>query len=119
VDADLEIEIPPLILQPLVENAIRHGLMSNSRGGQVKLSVQRKGMHEVSFSVEDNGSGMNIRKLEQVLSPDGSKKGVGLWNIRQRLRLLYGKSLNVESMEGRGTKVTFDIPLRPTKLNGG
>ncbi|QJD84623.1 ATP-binding protein [Cohnella herbarum] len=119
VDADLEIEIPPLILQPLVENAIRHGLMSNSRGGQVKLSVQKNERQEVSFSVEDNGCGMNIRKVEELLSPDGSKRGVGLWNISQRLKLLYGKSLHIESVEGRGTKVVFDIPLRPTKLNGG
>jgi sensor histidine kinase YesM len=110
VDANLDIGIPALILQPLVENAIRHGLMSSLRGGTVKISVKKEADAIVSFVVEDNGCGMSEKKQEEILKPDVNKKGVGLWNISQRIKLLYGNNLRVESAEGIGTKVFFDIP---------
>jgi sensor histidine kinase YesM len=110
VDANLDIRIPPLILQPLVENAIRHGLMSSLRGGTVKISVKKEADAGVSFAIEDNGSGMNEKKRDEILNPDVTNKGIGLWNISQRIKLLYGNSLRIESAEGIGTKVFFDIP---------
>lgn len=119
VDANLEIRIPPLILQPLVENAIRHGLMSSLRGGTVKISVKKAADAAVSFAVEDNGCGMSEQKREEVLKQDMNKKGIGVWNISQRIQLLYGNSLHIESAEGIGTKVFFDIPARPIKQMGG
>jgi sensor histidine kinase YesM len=110
VDGNLDnIRIPSLILQPLVENAIRHGLMSNLRGGTVKISVKEKVDGVVSFAVEDNGCGMSEERRKDILKPD-VKKGVGLWNISQRIKLLYGKGIHIESEEGIGTKVFFDIP---------
>jgi sensor histidine kinase YesM len=119
VDANLDIPIPPLILQPLVENAIRHGLMSNLRGGTVKITVKKEADAEVSFVVEDNGCGMSETKREEILKQDVKKKGIGLWNISQRIRLIYGKSIRIESAEGMGTKVFIDIPARPIKRIGG
>jgi sensor histidine kinase YesM len=112
VDANLDIGIgiPSLILQPLVENAIRHGLMSSLRGGTVKITVKKEADAVVSFTVEDNGCGMSETKREEILKPDVNKKGVGLWNISQRVKLLYGNTLRIESAEGIGTKVFFDIP---------
>jgi sensor histidine kinase YesM len=110
VNVNLDIGIPSLILQPLVENAIRHGLMSNLRGGTVKISVKKHADTVVSFAVEDNGCGMSETKREEILKPDVNKKGVGLWNISQRIKLLYGNTLRIESAEGIGTKVFFDIP---------
>ncbi|MFC5471339.1 sensor histidine kinase [Cohnella suwonensis] len=119
VDANLDILIPPLIVQPLVENAIRHGLMSNLRGGTVKISVKRAADAVVSFAVEDNGCGMNETKRDEILKSETNKKGIGLRNISQRIQLLYGKSIRMESAEGRGTKVIFDIPARPIMQIGG
>ncbi|CAK4829776.1 unnamed protein product [Aphanomyces euteiches] len=119
VDANLEIGIPALILQPLVENAIRHGLMTSLRGGTVKISIKNEVDAIVSFAVEDNGCGMSETKREEVLQPDVNKKGVGLWNISQRIKLLYGYTLRIESAEGMGTKVFFDIPAGPIKQMGG
>jgi sensor histidine kinase YesM len=111
VDARPDIRIPPLILQPLVENAIRHGLMSNLRGGTVKISVKTEADARISFAVEDDGCGMSENKRAEILKPDDNKKGVGLWNISQRIKLLYGNRLRIESSEGRGTKVFFDVPV--------
>ncbi|MCD9025033.1 sensor histidine kinase [Cohnella silvisoli] len=119
VDANLDIRIPPLILQPLVENAIRHGLMSNLRGGTVKISVKKEKGAGVSFAVEDNGCGMNDKKRDEILNPDVANRGIGLWNISQRIQLLYGRNIRIESAEGMGTKVFFDLPARPIEQVGG
>lgn len=119
VDTNLDILIPPLILQPLVENAIRHGLMPNLRGGTVKISVKKEADAVVSFTVEDNGCGMSEKKRDEVLKPDMKQKGIGLWNIGQRIQLQYGKNIRIESLEGIGTKVIFDIPLRAIQQIGG
>jgi len=118
LDVNLNIAIPPLILQPLVENAIRHGLMSNLRGGTVKITVKNESVGLVSFAIEDDGSGMSETKRETLLKPDVNKKGVGLWNISQRLQLIYGKSLFIESAEGIGTKVFFEIPAHQGPTDG-
>lgn len=119
VDATLlDHRIPPLILQPLVENAIRHGLMSSLRGGTVQISVNQKEDAVVSFAVVDNGCGMSEQKREEILKPGMNKKGVGLGNINQRLKLLYGSCICIESAEGKGTRVFFDIPVQPVKQIG-
>lgn len=119
VNANTDIRIPPLILQPLVENAIRHGLMSNLRGGTVTLSVNTLDHSMIRFMVEDNGSGMSEHKLEEIMRSDVDKRGVGLWNISQRIKLLYGKSILIQSVEGKGTKVSFEIPAEHVIRMGG
>ncbi|WP_289139577.1 ATP-binding protein [uncultured Brevibacillus sp.] len=113
IEANLEFQLPPLILQPLVENAIRHGLMSNFRGGTVNVSIKQLADNAIRFTVEDDGCGMSDKKIEEIMATDVRKKGVGLWNISQRIKLLYGSSVRIESKEGTGTKVSFDIPALP------
>ncbi|MFD0677985.1 MULTISPECIES: sensor histidine kinase [unclassified Paenibacillus] len=119
IDVNLDIRIPPLILQPIVENAIRHGLMSTFRGGAVKITVKEEAGSVVSFAVEDNGCGMTEQKQEEILKPDAEKKGIGLRNISQRIKLLYGNNIRIESAEGIGTKVLFEIPDQSIKQSGG
>jgi sensor histidine kinase YesM len=119
VEANLDILIPPLILQPLVENAIRHGLMSNLRGGTVKISVKQEEDDAIRIAIEDNGCGMSERQRDEILKPNADKTGIGLWNINQRIRLLYGTSLRIETAEGIGTKVILDIPGQPVQQMGG
>jgi sensor histidine kinase YesM len=62
---------------------------------------------------------MSETKQEQILKADVNKKGVGLWNISQRIKLIYGNSLHIDSAEGIGTKVFFAIPSWPIKKIGG
>jgi sensor histidine kinase YesM len=119
VDANPDTQIPPLVLQPLVENAIKHGLLPNLRGGTVKICVKKEAADVISFAVEDNGSGMSEIMREKVLMPHVKTNGIGLWNINQRIKLLYGKSIHIESSEGLGTKVFFEIPARPVRPIGG
>lgn len=102
-------KILPLTIQPLVENAIRHGVMKRVEGGTVKLTVT---LEEDALLVEvwDDGVGMSPKQLEQLWSPENTpskRRGVGLANIHRRLTYYYGEALNVASVEGEWTKVWF------------
>jgi sensor histidine kinase YesM len=110
VAANLDFRLPPLILQPLVENAVRHGLMSNLRGGTVKITIVQLNDEAVRFSIEDNGCGMSSAQLAEILQSNGSKRGVGLRNIFQRIKLIYGTSVHIESDQGKGTTIDFQLP---------
>ncbi|OAS19908.1 sensor histidine kinase [Paenibacillus oryzisoli] len=121
VDTEVDVCIPPLILQPLVENAIRHGLMTTLQGGTVIISIKKETDEVVRFAVEDNGIGISTSTQEHIWLVDKKKQGIGigLQNLSQRIELLYGQRIRIESTEGIGTKVFFDIPIQPLKPIGG
>jgi len=110
-DGAYEVRIPPLSLQPLVENAIRHGIGDQLAGGKVTLSARREG-ELWRFTITDEGKGMSPERLKTLFDPEAGegRKGVGLLNIDQRLRYAYGRTLTVESELGFGTTVTVWIP---------
>ena len=110
IDDSLDLPIPPLILQPLVENAVRHGLMDNIAGGTVVISIQREANNAV-FTISDNGVGMDEGKLGGLLKENLKDRGIGVWNINQRLKMLYSRELKVFSEKGQGTQVSFTLPL--------
>ncbi|WP_059044271.1 ATP-binding protein [Paenibacillus rubinfantis] len=119
VQADPGLRIPPLVLQPLVENAIRHGVMSKLQGGMVKLAAKELPDTGVYFYVMDDGVGIREDKLEELRGRDTNRKGVGLWNISQRLRLLYGEDLQIASTPGQGTTISFLIPAVRSSVGTG
>jgi len=121
IDADRNARIPPLSLQPLVENAIRHGLMSRVVGGKVRISVKETPGAGIRFEVADNGRGINERVRKELLDPDHvrDRKGVGLWNISRRIKLLYGTNVQLDSIEGVGTTVSFTVPTQAAEQLGG
>lgn len=112
VDADPRLLIPPLIIQPLVENAIRHGVMSHFDGGKVTITVKSHTAGDVTIRIVDNGCGMSPQKLSMVLNPASAEMGIGLWNIKQRLKLVYGRELRIESKEGEGTLIEVTLPAQ-------
>lgn len=120
VEVDVQVHesilIPPLLLQPLVENAIRHGLMSDMKGGTVKISAKMLENDFVRLMIEDDGCGMSQQKLQEVLQGGDESSGVGLWNIRKHLKLIYGANIYIESELGVGTKVSFNIPFEGGRL---
>ncbi|SDC25320.1 His Kinase A (phospho-acceptor) domain-containing protein [Paenibacillus sp. UNCCL117] len=107
-EAAYELQIPPLLLQPLVENAIRHGIGNRLEGGTVSLTVHQTN-GQWRFVVADNGVGIEPERLETLLEERGAQ-GVGLLNINKRLKHEYGVQLEVESEAGRGTKITVRMP---------
>lgn len=102
--------IPPFTLQPLVENAIRHGVMQRMEGGTVSIRV-RKRSQVYRLEVADDGVGMPEEKISFVLEEKGKGRGVGLRNVHRRLKTLYGHGLHIESGLDEGTVVYFEIPF--------
>ncbi|WNS41415.1 sensor histidine kinase [Paenibacillus sp. MMS20-IR301] len=111
----LSFPVIKLVFQPIVENAVFHGLEPKQGPGRISITGWAEGDQAV-FSVEDNGVGMDevtLRALNSSLSggADGEKFGIGLRNVNERLRLDYGSpfGLRVESVQGSGTRVTLRI----------
>jgi len=108
----LGVQVPVLILQPLIENAIRHGLEGSDRAGRVQITIQDADS-EVLVTVEDDGIGMVPADLRQLLEDrDTETSGVGLRNVDERLRAVYGEAygLVVETGVGAGTEVSLRVP---------
>ncbi|WP_338125067.1 response regulator [Paenibacillus dendritiformis] len=110
VNAGLHTEIPPLTIQPLVENALRHGILSRSQGGLIQIRIEAEA-DGIRIAVADDGIGMDRLTVERLLDrgkrPQG---GIGLINTDKRLRKQYGQGLSIQSAEGKGTTVSFHIP---------
>lgn len=110
IDAPLDRLVPPLSIQPIVENAVRHGVTKQISGGTVHIKIhEREG--RIMISVTDNGVGMRPDKVDSLLSGTPHTGGVGLRNIHARLLTLYGKGLQIESRVGFGTSVSFEVPF--------
>lgn len=106
------------ILQPLVENAIYHGIKQLDRPGRIMIRAERDAAC-MKLSVEDNGPGMHPVKLKLICKhlqavQEETADGYGLFNVNDRIKLYFGKAygLHVESEAGKGTKVTACIPLQ-------
>ncbi len=100
--------LPVLSIQPLVENAITHGLRKRGGGGSVRVSVRRSA-EGIEVAVEDDGQGIPEQTLATLLTP-AAGRGLGLWNIDRRLKKFYGRGLTIESAPGQGTRVSYIIP---------
>lgn len=111
LEADMDpLLLPPLTIQPLVENAVRHGLLSQSKGGLLEIVIRRQS-GEIAIEVRDNGKGIPPETLASLLEPAGQGQGgIGLMNTNRRLKRLYGKGLEIRSQQGTGTTVTFSVP---------
>jgi two-component system LytT family sensor kinase len=95
--------LPPMLLQPLVENAVRHGIASLIDGGEVRVSI-RQHANRLKVAVSDTGVGMN--------GSDEKGAGVGLANTRLRLEKMYGTELKITANQPHGVIVTFDLPVQ-------
>jgi signal transduction histidine kinase len=107
--------IPPLTLQTLVENAIRHGIMQQAEGGHVLIRVYRTDEH-VCVAVEDDGVGIAADVLEHLFT-DSLSGGIGLKNIERRLRQLFGQGLRINSAQGTGTEILIRLPLEKVGIS--
>lgn len=103
------IKVPVFILQPLIENAIKHGILPKIEGGTMNLIIKEK-EDNILFSVKDDGVGMSENKVKNILLYNND--GIGMKNVNERLKLLYGdkSKLNIKSALNEGTTVYFQIP---------
>ncbi|MGL6105462.1 LytS/YhcK type 5TM receptor domain-containing protein [Romboutsia sp.] len=107
IDQEINIKIPSLIIQPLVENAIIHGIRGNGGAGTVKIGV-RKEENKIKVCVENDGITIDELIIQKVYKDDMPENKIGLYNVHLRLKLIYGSGLIIEKLEP-GTKIEFYI----------
>ena len=113
---NLDCQVPCLILQPLVENAINHGAMKR-RQGEVDITVKEE-KDEVLISISDNGKGIPMEILKGLKDDTLGYESIGLSNVEKRLRYMYGKDHGLEiKTSDEGTTIRIRIPHSPAKLN--
>ncbi len=102
----LDAVVPSMVLQPLVENAIRHGIGPKIEGGTIVVRSSRKD-GRIAIEVADNGVGISLASQQEI-----SATGIGIMNVRERLRALYGQDfqMTIDSQPNVGTTVRFEIP---------
>ncbi|QSH58423.1 histidine kinase [Photobacterium damselae subsp. damselae] len=105
---DVHNKIPALLLQPLVENAILHGIQPSAKPGQVSILVKRLLTDEVQVTIEDTGVGIKPEVITKLRNGNMESHRIGLQNVHQRLLLLYGEGLEIVS-DKHGTKMSFII----------
>ncbi len=105
-DETLEAFVPSMLLQPMVENCLKHGLAPKIEGGRIRLHAEQ---HDgrLRVEIEDNGVGISEERMPHVYV-----EGIGLSNVRERLRVLYGTDfrLEIESRPGEGTIIRIEVP---------
>ncbi|KHL94571.1 histidine kinase [Paenibacillus sp. IHB B 3415] len=119
----LDIRVPKMTVQPVIENAVKHGLESLGRQGILKVYTSEEGS-VLRLIVEDNGNGMNeeqLKRLQDSLNGDApgpspkesGKSGIGLQNLHRRLQFMFGEcyGLQIQSFPGEGTQVAIVLPI--------
>jgi len=97
-------KVPPMLLQPLVENSLKHGIAKSLKGGRVEIRIHRYD-NFVRFEIADTGIGLGQTSKEAAV-----QKGMGLRNTCQRLQKLYNTAITIDDNKPSGVRVIFDIP---------
>ena len=126
VNGDVDVDgyyVLPLMIQPIVENAVVHGLENIDINGQIDIQICLNDKEQLQITVADNGQGMLPEEYEEIrkkLSTPGLKleSSIGVYNICERIRLHYGEEygLDIESEYGKGTKVVVRVPVVTTRF---
>lgn len=97
-------QIPPMLLQPVIENAVKHGIAKSVSGGSILLKIQTVG-NKILFAVHDTGAGFSGKSSGEMVS-----SGIGLSNTQKRLQFLFGEKISIQPNEPKGAIVSFFIP---------
>lgn len=108
IDDEIDIKIPSLVIQPLVENSIKHGILEGEGQGTVKITVKKIGHNNIIISVEDDGIGITEEVINMVYKGEMKENKIGLANVNNRIKYLYGKGLEIERL-AKGTKMSFIV----------
>lgn len=113
IPEEIDCLLPPLLLQPIVENAVKHGVLEKIEGGTVEITAIDNEI-ETELIVKDDGVGMSPETLSSLFNEDNNSDSIGLNNVNSRLKNKYGKeySLKIDSKLNKGTIVTMTIPKK-------
>ncbi len=101
--------IPPMTLQPIVENAIKHGILKRKKGGSVVISTCKNESH-YKIKISDDGVGFDVNTLN-LDKDDGTNQHIGIKNVKERLWIMCRGELEIRSEKGKGTSVIISIPI--------
>lgn len=111
VEPGISLRLPPLSIQPLIENAVKHGILRQIQGGTLHIRIARCQDNSTLIEVKDNGKGMEQEEISQLLNPSiKGTNGIGIFNTNRRLTQAYGHGLSIKSKPNEGTTVSFMIP---------
>lgn len=113
LDETLDFELPALTLQPLVENAVQHGVLDHDKKITVEVAVKRAAEKGVLIQIKDNGPGIPKAKQEELLAEKNHR--IGFSNVLRRIRLMKDSDLILESAEGKGTCITINLRNMPLR----
>ncbi|MBU5675761.1 response regulator [Alkaliphilus sp. MSJ-5] len=108
IDESIEALLPPLTIQPFVENAVRHGVATKNSNGNVKISVQKEELEEVRITIIDDGPGISQEKQKKLLLDENNS--ISFSNVLKKLKLIKGSKFLLDSKEGQGTTITIVLP---------
>lgn len=111
IDSTLDCMLPQLILQPIVENSVKHGLLPKKDGGRIQINSYIEDGH-VIIKIDDTGIGIDENIIYKLYNNELPENKIGLYNVHNRLKSIYGKTygLNVKRLDSGGTSVTIKIP---------
>ena len=107
IDESIQLMIPALSIQPLVENAVFHGISKKQEGGTIEVSIQREGQF-VRIKIYDNGVGIPEEKLQKLINEESTR--IGFMNPLKKFKLMKNASLRLYSEEGKGTTIVVLLP---------
>lgn len=107
IDESIQLMIPALSIQPLVENAVFHGISKKQEGGTIEVSIQREGQF-VRIKIYDNGVGIPEEKLQKLINEESTR--IGFMNPLKKFKLMKNASLRLYSEEGKGTTIVILLP---------
>jgi two-component system LytT family sensor kinase len=108
IEDDLDVKIPSLIIQPIVENSIKHGILEGKGTGTVKIEIKKNLEGNVMIVIEDNGVGISKDIIEKVYEDKMEENKIGMSNVHNRLKYIYGEGLKIERLEN-GTRINFVV----------
>lgn len=121
-EAALQMNIPPLTLQPIIENAIKHGIKDMENNCLIHIVIHSK-EKQVVVKVKDNGQGMSedrVRLIGKEIIQSSTGSGLALYNVNRRLMMMFGKNaeLQIKSNLNKGTEISFTIPKMEEVISG-
>jgi two-component system LytT family sensor kinase len=108
IEDDLDVKIPSLIIQPIVENSIKHGILEGKGYGTVTIEINKIDEDNIMIVIEDDGVGISKDVIEKVYEGKMEENKIGISNVHKRLKYTYGEGLKIERLTN-GTRINFNI----------
>jgi len=108
IEDNLDAKIPSLIIQPIVENSIKHGILEGKGYGTVTIEIKKAEGDNIMITIEDDGVGISKDIIDKVYGGKMEENRIGMSNVHNRLKYIYGKGLRIERLV-KGTRVSFDV----------